>query len=63
MLKNLGVFQLSSEEKSFEKDGDKVEWTELTISVKGYPIKIVVKKEDKKLFDMIMNGEIPPRRK
>lgn len=63
MLKQLGMFQLSSEEKSFEKDGDRVEWTELTLSVKGYPIKIVVKKEDKKLFEMIMSGEIPPRNK
>lgn len=58
MLKKLGLFELSSEEKSFEKDGEKVEWTEYVLNVKGFPIKVVIKKEDKKLFDLAITDQI-----
>lgn len=56
--KLLGTFEVSKEHKQFEKDGDKVEWDELTMKVKGIDIKILIKKEDKKLFDLALEGRI-----
>lgn len=56
--KLLGTFKLSKEHKSFEKDGEKVEWDDLTLDVNGIDIKIMIKKEDKKLFDLALEGRI-----
>lgn len=56
--KLLGTFELSKEHKSFEKDGDKVEYDDLILNVKGVDIKIMIKKEDKKLFELALDGRI-----
>lgn len=56
--KLLGTFELSKEHKEFEKDGEKVEYDDLTLNVKGVDIKIMIKKEDKKLFELALDGRI-----
>lgn len=54
----LGTFELSKEHKSFEKDGDTVEYDNLTMNVNGTDIKILIKKEDKRIFDLALEGRI-----
>lgn len=54
----LGTFELSKEHKSFEKDGSNVEYDDLTLNVKGTDIKILIKKEDKRIFDLALEGRI-----
>lgn len=54
----LGTFELSKEHKSFERDGETVEYDDLTLNVKDVDIKILIKKEDKKIFELALAGRI-----
>lgn len=54
----LGTFKLCKEHKSFEKDGSNVEYDDYTMDVNGVDVKILIKKEDKRIFDLALAGRI-----